>query len=82
MQRITLFITILALALVTPIVNQVGIGATAAAGNSPAAGPVQKPRGDELTEEFHQTYPLSPTGRVHQCLGPEFCEGRCGETCL
>lgn len=24
----------------------------------------QKPKGDELTEEFHQTYPLSPTGRV------------------
>jgi len=26
--------------------------------------PVQKPRGDELTEEFHQTYALTPTGRV------------------
>ena len=25
----------------------------------------QKPRGDELTEAFSQTYPLSPTGRVH-----------------
>jgi len=24
----------------------------------------QKPKGDELTEEFHQTYPLSATGRV------------------
>ena len=65
MQRITLFITILALALVTPIANQMMAGTTAAAGNSSVAGPVQKPRGDELTEEFHQTYPLSPTGRVH-----------------
>jgi len=25
----------------------------------------QKPKGDELTEPFSQTYPLSPTGRVH-----------------
>lgn len=65
MKRITLFITILALALVTPIANQMMAGTTAAAGNSPVAGPIQKPRGDELTEEFHQTYPLSPTGRVH-----------------
>ncbi|HKO45575.1 MAG TPA: DUF4097 family beta strand repeat-containing protein [Pyrinomonadaceae bacterium] len=65
MKRITLFITILALALLTPIANQMQAGATAVAGNSPVAGPVQKPRGDELTEEFHQSYPLSPTGRVH-----------------
>jgi len=26
--------------------------------------PIQKPRGDELTEAFNQTYPLTPTGRV------------------
>src|SRR5688572_30169381 len=26
--------------------------------------PVQKPKGDELTEEFHQSYPLTATGRV------------------
>jgi DUF4097 and DUF4098 domain-containing protein YvlB len=25
---------------------------------------IQKPRGDEITEEFHQTYPLTATGRV------------------
>ncbi|HWN08615.1 MAG TPA: DUF4097 family beta strand repeat-containing protein [Pyrinomonadaceae bacterium] len=32
----------------------------------PAAfDPMQKPKGDELTEEFHQSYPLSLTGRVH-----------------
>lgn len=65
MKRITLFITILALALVTPITNQMMSGSTAAAGTSPVAGPAQKTRGDELTEEFHQTYPLSPNGRVH-----------------
>ena len=65
MKRITLFITILTLALVTPITNQTKAGSTAAAGNSALAATVQKPKGDELTEEFHQTYPLSPTGRVH-----------------
>lgn len=27
--------------------------------------PIQKPKGDELTEEFHQSYPLSLTGRVN-----------------
>jgi len=26
--------------------------------------PMQKPKGDELTEEFHQSYPLTATGRV------------------
>jgi len=32
----------------------------------PAAfDPIQKPKGDELTEEFHQSYPLSLTGRVN-----------------
>lgn len=30
----------------------------------PIVAPVQKPKGDELTEEFHKSYPLSPTGRV------------------
>jgi DUF4097 and DUF4098 domain-containing protein YvlB len=28
------------------------------------AEPIQKAKGDELTEEFHQTYPLAATGRV------------------
>lgn len=27
--------------------------------------PIQKPKGDELTEEFHQSYPLTLTGRVN-----------------
>jgi DUF4097 and DUF4098 domain-containing protein YvlB len=26
--------------------------------------PIQKPKGDELTEEFHKSYALSPTGRI------------------
>jgi DUF4097 and DUF4098 domain-containing protein YvlB len=26
--------------------------------------PIQKPKGDELTEEFHQSYPLTLTGRL------------------
>ena len=29
-----------------------------------AFAPMQKPKGDELTEEFHQSYPLTLTGRV------------------
>jgi len=29
-----------------------------------ALEPIQKPKGDELTEEFHQSYPLTATGRV------------------
>ena len=33
--------------------------------DEPAAlEPIQKPKGDELTEEFHQSYPLTATGRV------------------
>ena len=33
--------------------------------SEPAAfEPIQKPKGDELTEEFHQSYPLTATGRV------------------
>ena len=31
---------------------------------STLAEAAQKPKGDELTEEFHQTYPLTPTGRI------------------
>ena len=31
---------------------------------APVFEPIQKPKGDELTEEFHQSYPLSATGRV------------------
>lgn len=65
MKRITLFISILTLALVTPIANQMNAGSTAAAGNSALAATIQKPKGDELTEVFQQIYPLSPTGRVH-----------------
>jgi DUF4097 and DUF4098 domain-containing protein YvlB len=38
--------------------------AAAATVPSSSADAVQKAKGDELTEEFHQTYPLSPTGRV------------------
>jgi len=29
-----------------------------------ALEPIQKPKGDELTEEFHQSYPLTATGHV------------------
>ena len=58
MKKITLFITILALALVASITNQTKAGST-------VADTVQKPKGDELTEVFQQIYPLSPTGRVH-----------------
>src|ERR687895_181901 len=62
MKKITLFITILTLALVAPIANQMRSGSTAAASD---AYTIQKPKGDELTEMFSQIYPLSPSGRVH-----------------
>ncbi len=65
MKKINLLITILTLALVTPMTIQTKAAVAAAAWDSTLAATLQKPKGDELTEEFHQTYPLSPTGRVH-----------------
>jgi DUF4097 and DUF4098 domain-containing protein YvlB len=66
MKKAAIFITILPLVVVTLAAKEMKAGhgyATASIASS-FADAVQKPKGDELTEEFHQTYPLSPTGRV------------------
>ena len=66
MKKSALLIAILSLAVTTMADNRIRAAhshehfASAALQFEPA----QKPKGDELTEEFHQTYPLSPTGRV------------------
>ena len=66
MKKAALLIAVLALAVVTLAVNEVNIAQGYAAATIPPSfsDAVQKPKGDELTEEFHQTYPLSPMGRV------------------
>jgi len=66
MKKAALLIAVLPLAVVTLAVNEVRIVQGYAAATIPPSfsDAVQKPMGDELTEEFHQTYPLSPTGRV------------------
>src|ERR1043166_6898804 len=65
-KKAALLIAVLPLAVVTLAVSEIKIvrGYAAATIPPPFADAVQKPKGDELTEEFHQTYPLSPTGRV------------------
>ncbi|HEY3037594.1 MAG TPA: hypothetical protein VGJ66_02600, partial [Pyrinomonadaceae bacterium] len=66
MKKAALLIAVLPLAVVTLAANEVKIAQGYAAAIIPSSfsDAVQKPKGDELTEEFHQTYPLSPTGRV------------------
>jgi Toastrack DUF4097 len=61
MKKVALLIAISSLAMATLADSHIRLvrGFTCAA----AAGP-QKAKGDELTQEFHQTYPLSATGRV------------------
>ena len=66
MKKTALLITILSLAVATVADNQLRIvhGHNFCASEPVIADPVQKPKGDELSEEFHQTYPLTATGRV------------------
>jgi len=67
MKKIALLIGILSLVAVTLVNNRINIINTHAAPNTRIfnADLTQKPKGDELTEPFSQTYPLSQTGRVH-----------------
>lgn len=68
MKKTALLIGILAIASVALVSNHISATNTHAAPNTRilSSGPLaQKPRGDELTEAFSQTYPLSQTGRVH-----------------
>lgn len=64
MKKAALFIAILTLAVVTPVAYQMRAGAAAASLDSALVEAIQKPKGDELTEVFSQTYPMSATGRV------------------
>src|ERR1044071_3990163 len=65
MKKPALFIAILPLIVVTIVAKEInGMRGYAASIPSTFAYSAQKPKGDELTEEFHQTYPLSATGRV------------------
>ena len=65
MKKAALLIAILSLVVATLAANQMRVVDSYAATLQPSPGDnTQKPKGDELTEEFHQFYPLSPTGRV------------------
>ena len=65
MKKVALLIAILSLVVATLAANQLRVLNSYAATLRPTlADSIQKPKGDELTEEFHQLYPLSPTGRV------------------
>jgi DUF4097 and DUF4098 domain-containing protein YvlB len=66
MKKTALLIGILSLAVATMADNQMRIvdGHNFGACEPVFADPIQKSKGDELSEEFHQTYPLTATGRV------------------
>jgi DUF4097 and DUF4098 domain-containing protein YvlB len=66
MKKAALLIAILPLAAVALVASEINVAHAYAALKieSFLDDAIQKPKGDELTEEFHQSYPLSPTGRV------------------
>src|SRR5688572_26534930 len=66
MKKAALLIVILAITLATMARSQatVVLEDDAFTPGLAALEPIQKPKGDELTEEFHQSYPLTATGRV------------------
>jgi len=68
MKKTAVLIGILSMAAAATLVDtRINITNTHAAPNTKIlkSDLTQKPKGDELTEAFSQTYPLSPTGRVH-----------------
>jgi DUF4097 and DUF4098 domain-containing protein YvlB len=67
MKKTALLIGILSLAAATLVSGRINVTNTHAAPNTKVfkSDLTQKPKGDELTEPFSQTYPLSQTGRVH-----------------
>ncbi len=66
MTKTALLIAILSVAVATLAANQTRVLDSYAATLQPSlSDTTQKPRGDELTEMFSQTYPLSATGRVN-----------------
>ncbi|HSQ18965.1 MAG TPA: DUF4097 family beta strand repeat-containing protein [Blastocatellia bacterium] len=66
MKKTALLIAILSLAVAAMADNQMRVvrGHNFVAAQPCFTDSIQKPRGDELTEEFHQAYPLAGTGRV------------------
>ena len=72
MKKTALLIAVLSIAVATMADNQMKVVHSHSLVASHAflaetvqlAESIQKARGDELTEEFHQTYPLTATGRV------------------
>jgi DUF4097 and DUF4098 domain-containing protein YvlB len=66
MMKAALLIGTLSIAVAAMAANEMRIvtGHSFRANETVILDPIQKPRGDELTADFHQTYPLSPTGRV------------------
>ncbi len=69
MKRTTLIVAVLAIALLTVASNRSTIAhfdksQIRPADSAPSSFGELQARGDELTEEFHQSYPLSATGRV------------------
>lgn len=66
MKKAALLIVILAITLATMARSQatVVLEDNALTPELAALEPIQKPKGDELTEEFHQSYALTATGRV------------------
>jgi DUF4097 and DUF4098 domain-containing protein YvlB len=66
MMKAALLIGTLSIAVATMADNRMKFvpGDNSCAAETVLLDPIQKARGDELTEEFHQTYALNPTGRV------------------
>ena len=66
MKKTALLIAVLSLAVATMADNQMKVvhSHSMVASHAFLAESTQKVRGDELTEEFHQTYPLTAAGRV------------------
>jgi DUF4097 and DUF4098 domain-containing protein YvlB len=65
MKKAALLIAILPLVVVSIAANKTRVvKANTVITPSSLAGIPQKPKGDELTDEFHQVYPLSAAGRV------------------
>src|SRR6185503_8232326 len=66
MKKAALIIAILSITVATITRNQAAVvlEQNALTPELAAWEPIQKPKGDELTEEFHQAYPLTATGRV------------------
>jgi DUF4097 and DUF4098 domain-containing protein YvlB len=66
MKKAALLIAVLSLAMMTLAAKQMRVvhGYSRMAATSPVSDLAQKPKSDELTEEFHQSYPLAANGRV------------------